>query len=152
MNHPARRHPAGEHRQPASNRLRNSVYVLLAAALYGRRTAAGARVLAHPVILLQCLCRLFSTHAIDERCGVRHAASVIGSLRAWARTLEAHERACTGRTPIVVTRAMYHTALLKASLAMTRAPSLAELHESVDADWVQDGGGAAWVAGARATA
>ena len=56
--------------------------------------------------------RLFSMAAIDERCGVRHAASVIGSLRAWARTVEAHERACTGRTPIVVSHTMYHTALL----------------------------------------
>ena len=78
---------------------------------------------------------------MDERCALRHSPEVLGSLRSWSRTLEAHQRGLVSTSVVAVTADMYAVAVLKAGLALTRAPTFDELVESTGEDWESDRAG-----------
>ena len=80
---------------------------------------------------------------MDQRCTMRYAADIVGCLRAWARTAEAHARTRLGAARVVVsvTEGMYVAAILKASLALSAIPTREELLDSAREDWTQDSSG-----------
>lgn len=85
----------------------------------------------------------YSRSAMDQRCTMRYAADIVGCLRAWARTAEAHARTRLGAARVVVsvTEGMYVAAILKASLALSAIPTREELLDSAREDWTQDSSG-----------
>ena len=82
--------------------------------------------------------QLYGSQAMDRRVELRHDATVVQKLRAWARTLESHERQRTGEMAIAVTDEAYTAALLRCALALTEAPTRAELEATVSEDWLRD--------------
>ena len=61
-----------------------------------RRGMRSERVLARRELTAEEWDRLYSSVAMDERCEWRHSGVVLASLRAWAHSLEMHERQRTG--------------------------------------------------------
>jgi hypothetical protein len=90
--------------------------------------------------------RNYSAAAQDKRCALRHSPPVVASLRAWARTLEAHPRfdqygdPVPGR-PVYVSEDMYVAAVLKISLALTAESSRRDLKFYAERDWKDDSRG-----------
>ena len=85
---------------------------------------------------------LYSQEAMDARCTIRHEQMVLQSLRAWARTLEAHELKRTEMLMASVTETMYSTVLVKVTLAITAIPTIDEVVNAVRDDWADDSRGA----------
>lgn len=84
----------------------------------------------------------YSKEAMDRRCAMRHSREMVGILRVWARTLEAHARNRLGMQQVVsVTESMYSAAIQRASLALSRIPSRDELMASAKKDWNNDSKG-----------
>lgn len=85
----------------------------------------------------------YSRSAMDQRCALRYATDIVGCLRAWARTVEAHARTKlkSSHTVVSVTENMYTAAIFKASLALSAIPTREELLTSAQEDWDQDSAG-----------
>ena len=94
--------------------------------------------------------QLYGQRAMDRRVELRHDAAVVQGLRAWARALESYERQRTGQMAMAVTDEGYSAALVRCALALTEAPTRAELEASVSEDWGRDSKGKGTISYERA--
>ena len=84
---------------------------------------------------------LYSAEALDARVSLRYATDVGKYLRKWTKGLDAHAES-VGWSRTEINQEAYSFVFFKVSLALTAAPTQAELRKTVEEDWEHDSRGA----------